>query len=56
MLAFMPAISVALMLILALSTAAQVMGRRYHTAVMCGIGVLGWIGVLYFSLSKLLGQ
>lgn len=49
-------ISMLLIVLLMLTTLAQAMGHRYHTAVMCGMGVLGWIGVLYFSLSKLSGQ
>lgn len=49
-------ISMLLIVLLMLTTVAQTMGRRYHTAVMCGIGMLGWLGVLYFSLSKLSSQ
>jgi mannose/fructose/N-acetylgalactosamine-specific phosphotransferase system component IIC len=56
---FMIGFSIVMMLALGLTTIAQASGRRYYIAVMCGVGVLGWILVLYFNLTmlaKLAGQ
>ncbi|MDP3770237.1 MAG: hypothetical protein U1A25_03260 [Candidatus Sungbacteria bacterium] len=53
---FLVPVSILFVFLLGIATLGQALSKRYHIAIISGIGMLGWLVVLYFSISKPLGQ